>query len=110
MSEGYRQSQYTNATSVRCDIVLQDMNEESDMMLDVYEFAPFITSPNYCLSINGRKRVCSGSAISKNHIGYYKAGKQWTLEIDMKEPLEDALQVRFWLHIFIGQYIFIKNM
>ena len=107
MSKGYRQSLYTNATFMRCNIVPLDINEdEAEMKLYVRDFAPFIYSSHFCLSINGREKVCSGSGIVENHVGIYKGTQQWTLMMDMKKPLEDIPQVRFWMHIFIGQYIY----
>ena len=109
MSEGYRESQYTNAMSVSCNISLQEMNdEETEMILKVNEFASFISSSGYCLYINGREKVCSGSRILKNHMGFYRAAKQWNLSMELEESLEYIPQVKFWMNIFIGKYIFIR--
>ena len=98
MSEGYRQSRYTDAINVTCHIDLHKTHvEEENMKLDVRELTTYSDSSNYCLAINVKEEFCSGSV--NKFIGIYTAAKnQWTLKMEMTSSSKNV-QVRYWLDI-----------
>ena len=83
--------------NVQCMITVETNETNSNMLLNVYEFAPFLESTDFCLTVDERKGVCSGSGQYKNFATMHEDKKQWTIK--MRKRSSHKLQVRFWMMI-----------
>ena len=101
MSEGYRQGLYTDAMNAQCMITVETNVTNSIMILNVHEFAPFLNSSGFCLSVDDKKQneTCSGSRKYKNFFTVYRDKKQRTLKMEKTGSPNHKLQVRFWMKI-----------
>ena len=92
---------YIEAMNVTCHIAALEntTTENPEMQLIVYEFAPFINTSDFCLTVNDNPtEVCSGShtfAFSK----IYPARKYWTLKMGMTGSSNYIPRVRFWVDL-----------
>ena len=103
MNEGYSDGHYTDALNVYCVITVDDKNilTDAELHLDVFEFAPFLNSSEFCLVVDDDKQneFCSGSKTYKNSSLICKDGKKWTLEMEKRGSPNHELPVRFWMMI-----------
>ena len=102
VNEGFEEGLSTYAYNVTCQVKPEPKSDkERNMIVTVYELAPYANTEKYCLYIenNQMPAKCSGSRAFITKHGPYNSSTGWTFSMSLSESAEPVPYIRFWVTI-----------
>ena len=113
MSERYKDGQATLASNITCQIKPKSSSvEEKNMIVTVYELAPFSSNANYCLRIGSQEEpvMCSGSRTFLKECGSYKSSSGWAFSLTLNQLAEQVPKIKLWITITSENLILFQHI